>query len=174
MILDTVVAFRTTETIHRLIELVAKKKGQTKSEFIATNSLDHAMQFEKVRHMDTLADFLDIALPYITEGLDKKSADEWIKKLTQLQQSYIEQRLDAHIRTQRHLTDIAIRSYLQDYAEEMEGTDGFIINQSLQVIYEELRNWDLISAEEFEEKTSAYDLYMREVGLKLLLEKDGS
>ena len=39
--------------------------------------------------------------------------------------NYCKQRLAPHIRLQRHLTDIAIRSYLEDYMDEMEAIDGY-------------------------------------------------
>ena len=163
-----VVSFKTVPVVNELSEMVAKKNGQSKSEFLSMNAIDTAMNFERTRHMDTLADFLDLALPYITQDMDEESAAKLIEKLTTIQKSYCNQRLDAHMRAQRHLTNIAIRFYLQDYIEEIDGADGFIINQCVKTIYDNLLAYGLVDRDEWFDKTSAYDLYMQEVGSKLI------
>ena len=165
----TVVSFKTTQVVNELCEMVAKKNGHSKSEFLAMNAIDTAMNFERTRHMDTLVDFLDLALPYITQDMDEENAAKLIEKLTTIQKSYCTQRLDSHIRVQRHLTNIAIRFYLQDYIEELgDTTDCFIINQCIKGIYDNLHSFGLITTEEWQEKTQFYNLYMEETGLKLL------
>lgn len=152
---NVVLHFRTTEDIKQLVELVSKKNGQSKSEFLEAIILDTSMNYEQMRHMDTLADFLDIALPNtVSQGQ--------AEKIKQLQTTYCKERLTSHMRIQKHLTNIAIRSYLQDYAEEFDGSDGFIINQCLQSIYDILASYGIITREEWEEKNQAYELYMQE------------
>lgn len=161
-----VVAFRTTPIISELSEKIAKKKGVTKSEFHSANTIDTAMNFERVRIIDVLSDFLDILLPHLlAQGMDKEKA---VKTLTTLQRTYIEERLTTKMRLQKHLTDVAIHSYLQGYTEQLEAEDGFIINQCIQTIYDNLLAYDLISQEEWQEQTNAYELYMEEVGSKLI------
>lgn len=169
-ILDTVVAFRTTEPVGKMIELEAKRKGLSKSEFLAIHSIDTALRFERIRHIDMLSDFLDVvALPFImTQGIEKETANKLINALRTLQTNYIKERLDPNLRMQRHLTDIAVRSYLQDYSEDWEGREGFIIQQCLKSIYDHLLTNNLITFEEWEEKTLAYNLYMEEHGKKLI------
>jgi hypothetical protein len=152
---STVVSFRSTEDIKKLVELVSKKNGQSKSEFLEAIILDTSMNFEALRHKDSIADFLDVVvLPNISQ--------EQVEKIKQLQNTYYTQRLAPHMRIQKHLTNIAIRSYIQDYAETFDGTDGFIINQCLQSIYDVLANYGIITREEWEEKNQAYTLYMEE------------
>jgi len=165
---SVVVGFRTSQAVNELCEMAAKKNGQSKSEFLAMNAIDTTMKFERTRHIDTLADFLDLALPYITQDMDKESAAKLIEKLTTIQKSYCTQRLDAQMRAQRHLTNIAIRFYLQDYIEEIDGADGFIINQCVKTIYDNLLAYGLVDRDEWFDKTSAYELYMQEVGSKLI------
>jgi hypothetical protein len=169
-ILDSIVSFRTVNPIAKIIELEAKKRGLSKSEFLSINSLDTAMNFERIRHIDTLSDFLDvIALPFImTQGIDKETANNLIKALKTLQTNYVKERLDPKLKLQKHLTNIALRSYLQDYNEDWEGPEGFIIQQCLKTIYDQLLSKDLIPFEEWEEKTQTYNLYMDEYGKKLI------
>ena len=151
-----VIGFRTTEDIKQLVEITSKKNGQSKSEFLEAVIIDTSMNFEKMRHQDTIADFLNvIVLPNITQ--------EQAEKIKQLQTTYFKQRLEPHMRIQRHLTNIAIRSYLQDYTEEWEdGKDCFIINQCLQGIYDHLAVQGIITRQEWEEKNQQYELYMEE------------
>ena len=158
-----VVSFRTLNTVNKFSEKTAKKQGLTKSEFLAMNALDSALSFEKTRHMDTLVDFISILQPYlITLGIDEETTS---KALAKIMDSYCRERLSPHMKLQRHLTDIAIRSYLQDYTEEFEGKEGFIINQCIVSIYDQLLENNLIDKAEWEEKTNFYNLYMQETTL---------
>lgn len=150
-----VIGFRATEAVRDLVELVSKRNGQSKSSFMEAIIIDTSMNFERMRQIDTIADFLDVVvLPNISQ--------EQAEKIKQLQKIYTKDRLRPQMRLQKHLTDIAIRSYLQDYTEEYDGKDGFIINQCLQSIYDVLASYGIITREEWEEKNQAYELYMQE------------
>ena len=165
----TVVAFKTPETVNELCEKAARMKGRTKSEFLSMNVLDSVIGFERTRHMDTLADFNSILQPHIVAlGVEEEAAS---KTLAKIMESYCKERLSPHMRLQRHLTDIAIRSFLEGYMDEMDGLDAkenFIINQSLAAIYDYLHQNGLMSKEDWQEKNLSYNLYMDEVGRKLL------
>jgi hypothetical protein len=162
----TTVSFRITEAVKQIVELTSKKKGLSKSDFLTMQSIDSMMNFEKMRTMSVLSDFLDVSLslPYlITQGMSKEEAEKSIQIMTKLQANYVKNRLQPYMRYQRHLTDIAIRWYLQDYSEEnTDDKDTFIINQCLQGIYDTLALHDLYPREKWEEKNQAYTLYMEE------------
>lgn len=161
-----VVAFRTTPIISELSEKIARKNGVTKSEFHSANTVDTAMNLEKVRTVDVLNDFCNILLPHLlAQGMDKDTA---IETITALQRTYVEERLTTKMRLQKHLTSVAIHSFLQGYTEQMDTEDGFIITQCIQTIYDNLLAYDLISQEEWQEQTKAYQTYMDEVGTKYI------
>jgi hypothetical protein len=164
-----VVSFRCQPDIKDLTEILAKKQGKSKSEFVSLNIVDTALNFERTRFIDGLQDFLSVSLPYLVQGMSEEESQKVIDKLTKLQRTYIKQRLDSHLKIQKKLTDIAIKSYMQNYAEEMDDSkDTFIINQCLQSIYDHLFELKIISRDEWEEKSRHYRLYMEEQGLKLL------
>jgi len=167
------VAFKTTETVNVLCEKAARMKGRTKSEFLSMAALDSVIGFERTRHMDTLVDFISILQPHIVAlGVEEEAAT---KSLAKIMESYCKERLSPHMRLQRHLTDIAIRSFLEGYMDEMDGLDAkenFIIHQSLAAIYDHMHESGLISEEEWLEKTRFYNLYMDHEGAKLIHQKE--
>lgn len=168
---SVVVAFRTSETVNELFEKTAKKKGRTKSEFILMAAMDAILDFDKVRHQDTICKFCISITPFLTRNMSQDEANKFIEELGAMQNEYTQKMLGAHMTLQRHLTDVSIRSFLQDYMEDMAGMndqDTFIIHQCLVTIYDYLYQNGLLSEEEWREKTLFYENYMNETGSKLI------
>lgn len=163
-----IVSFRTTQAVKDIGEIMAKKKGQTKSEYYGTLAMDAVMNLEEKRVQDVINDFLDICLPHICTGMDQEAANKMVEKLKTIQNNYFSERLEPYRKVQGYLTDMAIRSYLKGTTEAIEGKDGFIINQCVKAIYDTLLAHDLITYEEWLKETAFYDMYMKDEGLQLL------
>lgn len=168
---DSVVSFRTSEALSRLSEKTARQRGQTRSEFINLNILDTMMDFSKTRAMDSIVDWTNVILPHICTNMTEDETTQLVNKIATIQTDYFKNRLSSHMRFQKHLTDIAIKSFLQDYMEDLEGIEGreaFVVNQSLVAIYDFLHEQGFITKAEHEDKTLFYSIYMEEYGHQLI------
>lgn len=157
------VAFKTSPQIAQLIEAESQKLGyENKSEFLTYAIMDYLAGFETVRHKDTISDFLDIIAPSIASRInDKDRRTDLINDLKALQRGYIRERLIPHMKLQKHLTDQAVQSYLRgDNIVENTGIEGFIVQNCLQSIYDKMALREIISIEEWKERTEHYSLYM--------------
>lgn len=172
---STILNFKIKPHIAEWIAKEAKKKGQTKTALITRAVMDDLMGFERTRIIGALSDFLDTALPSIASqsNVDKETLNALISELATFQKKYISQRLDVFMRYQRHLTNTAVRSYLQgDHVVEVEGLDQFIVENALQGIYDKLFFYDLISPEDFKKHNEHYEFFMEQAGKKLLKQQE--
>jgi hypothetical protein len=172
---NTMVNFKTSPQIAKLIELEALKRGyQTKSEFLTMAVMDALMGYEAVRHKDTIADLLDILEPRLRSLInDKDLAGDLINVMRKLQSVYCKDRLLPLMRRQKHLTDTAVQSYLQgDDIIEQTGVDGFIIHNCLVSIYDRLFANEIIDQSEWEQHSQHYSMYLEHGGAQLLKQQE--
>jgi hypothetical protein len=173
---NTMINFKTSPQIAKLIELEAEKRGyKTKSEFLTMAVMDALIGFEAVRHKDTIADILDIFFEPRLHSLinDKDLASDLISLMKKLQSVYCKERLLPLMRRQKHLTDTAVQSYLQgDDIIEQTGVDGFIVHNCLVAIYDRLFAHGIIEQSEWEQHSQHYSMYLEHGGAQLLKQQE--
>jgi hypothetical protein len=173
---NTMVNFKTSPQIAKLIEVEAQKRGyKTKSEFLTMAVMDALIGFEAVRQKSTIADFMDtIIAPSLASRInDPDVVVDLIKHFKTAMAVYIEQRLTPHMRLQKHYTDTAVQSYLQgDDIVEAEGVDGFIVHNCLIDIYDRLFTNGIIDQSEWEKHSQHYSMYLEHGGMQLLKQQE--
>jgi hypothetical protein len=153
----TVISARVHETVKDALEALSKQTGKSKSSLLEQLVLDKLANLERSRHCSTLADFLDLSAPVAD------FSKEQLEKLFDFHTRYVKERLQSKITTESHLCTIASDCFVQGYTEAIAtDTEGFLVQNALQQIYDTANTLNIISPERYEERLSEYTLYMQE------------